>query len=434
MSDAQVLAEAGTETPPGPAEQQVDLDPQAGEEALGLQPDHRRLIQSGLAVLGFDPGPVDGVFGQRSRAAIGKWQASQGRPVTGYLDVEATKILARIGIEAPPPSNRREASKQAAMETLTNALRMAGEIDDHYSRAQLLVRISDVLVTAGDIPRAMRSLSLASAAIERSEVEFNVYIGSSIAAVQAKAGDIRAALAIAERFEYDSDRGLVLTGIAASQAEAGDVKGAFATSERIALDSSRADALAWIAVAQERNGNTKGAAQSIQGALAIAERIAHDRDRLFPLQTILDAQMRTGDTNGAEETIEKALAIAERIGSDIYLDGTLSRIARAQAQAGDVRAALATVERLADESDVARTLMFIARAQAKAGDVRAALATVERIAVEDRDSALAHVASGQAEAGDVQGALATAERISENKSRAWALVRIARGQIESGAR
>ena len=55
------------------------------EAALGLTRADRRLIQSSLAAEGFDPGPVDGVFGRRTRAAIGQWQAARGEEPTGYL-------------------------------------------------------------------------------------------------------------------------------------------------------------------------------------------------------------------------------------------------------------------------------------------------------------------------------------------------------------
>ena len=59
----------------------------AGEEdALGLDRDSRRRIQSALAARGFDPGAPDGVFGPRTRAAIRAWQADSGAArSTGYL-------------------------------------------------------------------------------------------------------------------------------------------------------------------------------------------------------------------------------------------------------------------------------------------------------------------------------------------------------------
>ena len=76
--------------------------PESIETALGLDRDERRRIQQGLALLGFDPGPADGLFGQRTRDAVGKWQASQGAPATGYLDADTARTLlakAEAGLE-----------------------------------------------------------------------------------------------------------------------------------------------------------------------------------------------------------------------------------------------------------------------------------------------------------------------------------------------
>ena len=49
------------------------------EKALGLSRDARRGIQSCLKTQGFDPGPADGLFGPRTRAAIRSWQEAQGQ-------------------------------------------------------------------------------------------------------------------------------------------------------------------------------------------------------------------------------------------------------------------------------------------------------------------------------------------------------------------
>ena len=60
----------------------------AGEEkALALGRDERRRIQACLKAQGHDPGPADGMFGPRTRAAIRGWQAAKGEdaPATGRL-------------------------------------------------------------------------------------------------------------------------------------------------------------------------------------------------------------------------------------------------------------------------------------------------------------------------------------------------------------
>ena len=74
------------------------LGPEALELSLGLDLLEWRLVQVGLASLGFDPGPADGLIGRGTRGAIGRLQASRGLEATGYLDVELRKeLLAEAG-------------------------------------------------------------------------------------------------------------------------------------------------------------------------------------------------------------------------------------------------------------------------------------------------------------------------------------------------
>jgi peptidoglycan hydrolase-like protein with peptidoglycan-binding domain len=59
---------------------------QAAEDALGLNPLTRRLIEERLAGLGFDPGTADGEFDDKTRRAIRRFQKARGQEVTGYID------------------------------------------------------------------------------------------------------------------------------------------------------------------------------------------------------------------------------------------------------------------------------------------------------------------------------------------------------------
>ena len=86
--------------------------PESIEALLGLERAERRKIQMGLASLGFDTGPADGLFGQRTRKALQGWQSSKKMAATGYLDAEATKVLLAAAPKtsitiATEPSNAR---------------------------------------------------------------------------------------------------------------------------------------------------------------------------------------------------------------------------------------------------------------------------------------------------------------------------------------
>ena len=90
--------------------------PEAVEATLELKRQERRQIQMGLAALGFDPGPADGLFGRRTRTALGDWQSSQGGSATGHLDAEAAKVLLAAGEEAERRRAAEEAARQQAEE------------------------------------------------------------------------------------------------------------------------------------------------------------------------------------------------------------------------------------------------------------------------------------------------------------------------------
>lgn len=59
---------------------------EAREAQLNLPPVTRSLIEQRLAVLGLEPGRVDGRFDNRTRRAIRRYQQARGMDATGYLD------------------------------------------------------------------------------------------------------------------------------------------------------------------------------------------------------------------------------------------------------------------------------------------------------------------------------------------------------------
>lgn len=57
-------------------------------------------VQRGLAALGFNAGPADGMFGPRTRSAIREWQEAKGLEATGYLTQDQADALAGAGGQA----------------------------------------------------------------------------------------------------------------------------------------------------------------------------------------------------------------------------------------------------------------------------------------------------------------------------------------------
>ena len=85
-------------------------DPLTVEGSLSLDRPTRRLIQQGLRNQGFDPGPPDGLFGPRTRAAIRGWQEARRARPTGYLDAtdaEGSAPSSGVNRSAPEVPVRR---------------------------------------------------------------------------------------------------------------------------------------------------------------------------------------------------------------------------------------------------------------------------------------------------------------------------------------
>ena len=57
-----------------------------------------REVQMLLAKLGFDPGPADGVMGEKTRDAIAAFQKRAGLPVSGNVDTELMDALRAVSI------------------------------------------------------------------------------------------------------------------------------------------------------------------------------------------------------------------------------------------------------------------------------------------------------------------------------------------------
>lgn len=81
--EAQARIEALTEAALG---EDARAAAEAAENALNLGDLARNLIEQRLDGLDFQPGEVDGVFDERTRRAIRRFQAARGLPETGYLD------------------------------------------------------------------------------------------------------------------------------------------------------------------------------------------------------------------------------------------------------------------------------------------------------------------------------------------------------------
>ena len=139
----------------------------------------------GLRALGFDPGSPDGLFGPRTRKAIGGWQSSQGKPASGYLDGESASVLLEADEAPPPPA-------QETLEILSEALRTARGITEAGKRVWALSEVAPAQAEAGDSHGAARTISDAlSLARGLTEARSRDWALIAVAEAQAKAGTSR---------------------------------------------------------------------------------------------------------------------------------------------------------------------------------------------------------------------------------------------------
>lgn len=95
VADAQARIEA-LQNPGLPEADRAQAE--AAEAALRLNGLARNLIEQRLDALGLRPGEVDGVFDDRTRRAIRRFQAARSLPETGYLDQRAMVALLAGGV------------------------------------------------------------------------------------------------------------------------------------------------------------------------------------------------------------------------------------------------------------------------------------------------------------------------------------------------
>lgn len=102
-----------------------------GEEALALGRDKRREVQQQLALLGYDPNGIDGIFGRGTRTALGNWQKANAFEPSGYLtQAQINELAAQARVrsaELEAEARARQAELQAADRAYWSQTGVAGD-------------------------------------------------------------------------------------------------------------------------------------------------------------------------------------------------------------------------------------------------------------------------------------------------------------------
>jgi peptidoglycan hydrolase-like protein with peptidoglycan-binding domain len=83
-----------------------------------------RSIQQALAKLGFQTGPADGVWGERTVSAIGNLQRARGMPASGELDAHTLAVLGFLPMSTERAAARRPGQALGAADLDPAAIRM----------------------------------------------------------------------------------------------------------------------------------------------------------------------------------------------------------------------------------------------------------------------------------------------------------------------
>ncbi|MGD2084276.1 MAG: peptidoglycan-binding protein [Chromatiales bacterium] len=143
IARAQQLAREWTpDRPPPEQAAETRAGPQTDTRAPSAEPEVRSRatvarIQRGLAFVGYAPGPIDGLVGGKTRAALRAFQTDRGLPADGRVTadvLEELRAAASAGFRAParPPSPPADA-RQALQGMVGELLSLTAEAEERRS-------------------------------------------------------------------------------------------------------------------------------------------------------------------------------------------------------------------------------------------------------------------------------------------------------------
>jgi peptidoglycan hydrolase-like protein with peptidoglycan-binding domain len=121
------------EIPATPAQPRIAAS-EDSEAVLALQRSGRIDVQRRLALAGFDPNGLDGVFGDQTRSAIADFQTAWGFPATGYLDTSLYSELNQRTEDAYQALRRQAAAAPSAAPDISPVARERQLADDADGR------------------------------------------------------------------------------------------------------------------------------------------------------------------------------------------------------------------------------------------------------------------------------------------------------------
>jgi tetratricopeptide (TPR) repeat protein len=344
------------------------------------------------------------------------------------------KILANIALsyaEMGDPKAAHETAKRISNESVALKVGTLADIVVALIEAQKPNAVQPVLADAVRLSKEIRQSDNTS-----------MFPLAAIVRAQAFAGDFQSARQTHAAIKADSGEGkayerVALSGIAEAQARSGDIEGAIKTAESLGStnpfflgpDILYARAYIKIASAAASKGN-------FDDALEYAEVIPLPEQTVMALAEIAKFQALAGKRVEAKATYQKALRIANTVFDHWAKDLALRFVAISQAKVGDIGAALETANSIQSiDINRATALAEIAFAQALAKDTTAARKTFQEALKAAQNETIdlpehyEYIALIRARTGNADAALAWASQLEPARTRAYALLGVAKGLL-----
>ncbi len=372
-------------------------------------------IQKALSHSGLYEGPIDGLMGPKTDAAIRAYQKRIGVKVDGLVSEELASHIEtgdKVDDLLRKLEKTREANTKAARQALMNNPATRDLVSEELDEVADPTRDVSSCLRNPTIPCMLSESSESAKAVPKDELR-DWALGELLSA-QARAGLADAAMDTARRIGDPRLVMVALRDIAEAQAESGRTEDALEAAGIIPDSERQAEAFAAIAQVQTKTDPALVPAtlDHFDTAVSRIDKPLRKVTLLCKAATILNAV--DSDTL-AQKRLADAEALARGIESRVDRDAGLRAVASAYAEMGNPNGAVAILGEIKNGGDHTPVLVAAAKAQAAAGNPHRALKTADAIeASRYKAIVLSRIAQAQARGGDPAAALATLERAIES--------------------
>jgi tetratricopeptide (TPR) repeat protein len=248
-----------------------------------------------------------------------------------------------------------------------NAAQYADQINDSFSRNQLLIGVIAKCVQLNDDDYAFQLVE----AIDDPGTQ--AAAREAIALQKSAKGEFEKALEITQTLEHSSD---AYAGIAVNQFKKGLETDGLATLKKIDFYKSIVDALQEIAIIFLKQEQSEKAVEYLNNGFDLVDEIEFTEDRIRALLEIGNLYIEAKDNEKAVETFAKASAEIEVL-DGIHKDALFANLAVGFLKAEDIDLADKTLDEVTDKTQISSSLLGFSQIFEAAGETEESLDTIE---------------------------------------------------------